>query len=238
MSEPTAIESLRYAGLRTRQLLFPFGVRRWISFYRGLTGRRIPDDSAVIELRRLRNYYKGTRILTKIALLAVIVGFILPFTVVFAGMGGFFVLLVGYVVLLILFSGVSLGLEMVLDPVFALQHEDGSSFGVAAGGFIRLVRKRPMLAGGYMVIKLIVDMFLVTMILAIFMPALVLSMALMLWMIKVVPTGADVRSAAGSGLIAIVALILLGLGVAALVTVAAAAFYGYFNERSVKMMRE
>ena len=237
MSRPSATESIRYAGLKARQLLQPFGVWKWLLTYLRVSGWGRKDDPVAVEIHRLQNYYRGTRMLARAGLLLVLLCFFLPFTVIFVGLDGFFVLLAAYVVLILLVSAISVVLEVLLDPVFALQYEEKISFGKAAGDFATVVRKKPLLVGEYMVIKLIIDMFLMTAILAMFMPMLLGAMALMLYILQAVPAGVDIRSTFSYGLVGILALTLLGLLTSALIIVFSSAFYGYFTEHAVRLMR-
>ncbi|WP_424359270.1 hypothetical protein [Methanocella sp. MCL-LM] len=239
MPESTAADSLRYAGKMTRQLLLPFSLKKWLGAYLGLSGLRgNKADPLTIELRRLQNYYRGTSLLAKAALLFVVLGFFLPFTVVFAGLEGFFVLLAAYIIAMLLLSLAGIVLEVALDPIFALRYEENVSFGNASGKFISLLQRRTGLVGGYMLIKLIVDMFLVTAVLAMFMPALISAMAIMLYVIDAVQAGIDVRSTATWGLGAVLVLGLLGFIATILITVIASAFYGYYTEHAVRLMRD
>lgn len=233
----SATDSLRYAGLKARELLLPFGMGKWVAIYLRVSRGR-GDDPVAGELLRLRNYYKGTRLLAKAGLAFVLLGFLLPFTVVFTGMEGFFILLAIYVLFLILLSGASVVLEMVLDPVFALQYEEKSTLGKETGHFLSIARKKPLLVGSYMGIKLFIDMFLMNAILALFFPMLVVAMKLMLYLLEAVPQGVDVRQTAYAGMAGIVILTLLGLLATALVIVFASAFYGYYTEHAVRQMRE
>lgn len=238
MSEPSAADSLRYAGSKTRQLLLPFSLKKWLGAYLGLSGLGRKADPLAAELRRLRNYYLGTSLLAKLAVLLVMLGFFLPFTVVFAGMEGFFVLLVAYIIALLLISLIGIVLEVILDPIFAMRYEEKISFGRATREFTSLLGRRTGLVGGYMLIKLIVDMFLVTAVLAMFMPALISAMAIMLYIIDAVQSGVDVRSAATWGLVGVFILAMLGFLATILITIVASAFYGYYTEHAVKLMRE
>ncbi|CAJ37187.1 hypothetical protein [Methanocella arvoryzae] len=238
MSEPTAADSLRYAGKMARQLLFPFGFKKWLGAYlglNGLTGNKA--DPLIVELRRLQNYYRGTSLLAKAGLLFVVLGFFLPFTVVFVGLEGFFVLLAGYIVAMLLLSLAGIVLEVVLDPIFALRYEDKVSFRKAAGEFFTLLGRKTGLIGGYMLIKLIIDMFLVTAVLAMFIPALISAMAVMLYVIDAVQAGVDVRSTATWGLSGVLVLGLLGFTATILITIVASAFYGYYTEHAVRLIR-
>lgn len=239
MSEPSAADSLRYAGKMTRQLLLPFSLKKWLGAYLGLSGLRGGKaDGLAGELRRLQNYYRGTGLLAKAALLFVVLGFFLPFTVVFAGLEGFFVLLIAYMVAMVVLSLVGIVLEVALDPIFALRYEEKIPFGRAAAEFTSLLQRRTGLVGGYMLIKLIVDMFLVTAVLAMFIPALISAMAIMLYVIDAVQAGIDVRSTATWGLGAVLVLGLLGFVATILLTIIASAFYGYYTEHAVRLMRE
>lgn len=238
MPEPTAADSLRYAGKMTRQLLLPFSLKKWLGAYMGLSGFGRKDDRLVVELRRLRDYYRGTSLLAKAALLLVVLCFFLPFTVVFVGMKGFFVFLIAYLVVVLLLSLVGIILEVALDAIFALQHEEKSSLGKAAGTFVSLLGRRTGLVGGYMLIKLVIDMFLMTAVLAMFIPALIGAMAVMLYVINGVQAGLDVRSDATYGLVIVLVLASLGLLATLLITIFASAFYGYYTEHAVKLMRE
>lgn len=237
MPEPTAADSLRYAGQMTRQLLLPFSLKKWLGAYLGLSGFGRKSDPMVMELRRLRDYYRGTSLLARVALLAVVLGFFLPFTVVFVGMGGFYVFLIAYIVVLLLLSLAGIVLEVALDAIFALRHEGKSTFGKAAGDFVSQLGRRTGLVGGYMLIKLVIDMFLVTAVMAMFMPALIGAMAVMLYVINGVQAGLDVRGDATYGLVIVLILALLGFLATVLITIFASAFYGYYTEHAVKLMR-
>jgi hypothetical protein len=89
-----------------------------------------------------------------------------------------------------------------------------------------------------MLIKLIIDMLLVTAVMAMFMPALMGAMAVMLYVINGVQAGLDVRSDAMYGLLIVLVLALLGFLATLLITIVASAFYGYYTEHAVKQMRE
>ena len=237
MPEPTAADSLKYAGLKTRQLLLPFSLKKWLGSYLKLSGIGGKDDAVSAEMRRLRVYYRGTSLLAKAALLFVVLGFFLPFTVVFVGMEGFFVLLIAYIGLMVLLSVIGLVLEVALDAVFAMQHEGKTSFRQASRDLISFLMHRTGLVGGYMLIKLVIDMFLMTAVMAMFIPAMIGAMALMLYVIDAVQAGVDVRSVATYGLIIVLVLGLLGFLATILISVVASAFYGYYTEHAVRLMR-
>jgi hypothetical protein len=224
--------------MRSRKLLFPFSLPRWLSGYLGMIWPGCSDDPIARELRRLKPYYRGTRLLASAAALLVMLAFLLPFSVVFVGMEGFYWLLAAYVVALVLASLLGMVLEVVLDAIFALMHETRASFSASLGTLLSFKGPRRSLLLEYMVLKLAIDMFLAAVIAAAFMPVLLGATALMLRVIDAVQAGVDARSEAYAGLAVIAALALLGLLVTFLVTMFASAFYGYYTEEALKLIRE
>lgn len=234
----SASEAVRQAGIKTSALLFPFSIKRWLSIYLGQFTRAGRNDPAVAELLRLSPYYHGTTLLSYSVIFLIVIGFTLPFSVIYVGLEGFLGLLIVYMLLLIVLSIAGIGLEVVLDAIFAIRHEEHLSFFSATRRFIALARKKTSLAIGYMAVKLIADMTLMTAVLVVFTPALLGAMAVMVYIIQAIRAGTDVQAGASIGLVIIGLLTMLGFAGGILITLTGTAFYGYYTETAVRMLRE
>ena len=238
MPEQSAGHAAVAAWRRTRQLLFPVRPGRWLAVYLGSIGGPGRGDPAAEELRRLRPYYRGTRLMTQAGIVLILAAFVVPFSVVFVGMEGFGVVLIAYAAIFVAASLLGMAVQSALDAIFALQHERQLTFGRALGEYAGIAREQKDLAWGYMAIKMTVDFSLSTLALSLFLPALLGMMALMVFIMNEAQAGADWMHGATLGLAAIAVLALLGFLGVLLITVPATAFYGYYTEEALRMMRE
>lgn len=237
MPEPTARLAAKLAWQRMRRLLFPFRLRRWAAL---LLGARFPGpgrDPAIAELRRLRPYYRGTRLLTLAGLSLILLAFVIPLSVVFVAWDTFAIILIAYAVLFLAASVTGMVVQSGMDAVLGWQHEGRLSFGQALRAYRVVLRSQPDLTLGYMSIKMAVDFSLSTLALCLFLPALLVAMALMVRVTAAVQAGVDLGSGPFLWLAAVALLALLGLAATLLITLPAAAFYGYYTEEALKMMR-
>ncbi|HEY3273065.1 MAG TPA: hypothetical protein VGJ92_04845 [Methanocella sp.] len=238
MPEPSAGLAAKNAWLRTRRLLFPFRPGRWLSIYMAQLIRYNSADPAAVELRRIRPYYRGTRLLTAAGLGLVLLAFILPFSVLFVSIESFSLILVAYAVTFLFASLLGMAVQSAMDAVFALQYERRLAFGEAIRAFRSLMRSRGDLTLGYMAIKMTVDFLLSTLALLFFLPALVMAMYLMIYVMNGVNDGIDLGSTPYIGLVLVALLAFLGFVATLLLALPATAFYGYYTEEAVKMMQE
>jgi hypothetical protein len=238
MPEPSAGLAAKNAWLRTRRLLFPFHPGRWLSIYIGQLIRQDSPDPAAVELRRIRPYYRGTRLMTSAGFLLILLAFILPFSVLFVSIDVFGLILIVYAMTFVLASLLGMAVQSAMDAVFALQYERRLTFGDAVSAYRSLMRSRGDLTLGYMAVKMAVDFSLSTLALLFFLPALLMAMYLMIYVMNGVKDGIDLGSTPYLGLVLVALLVLLGFVATLLLALPATAFYGYYTEEAVKMMRE
>lgn len=238
MPEPSAGLAAKNAWQRTWKLLFPFRPGRWLSVYFSLLARRSESDPAIAELQRLRPYYRGTRLLTAAGFALILLAFILPFSVLFVSIDVFGLILLVYAVTFVLASLLGMAVQSAMDAVFALQHERHLTFREALSVYRSLMRSRGDLTLGYMAIKMAVDFSLSTLALLFFLPALLMAMYLMVYVMNAVQDGVDVGSTPYLGLLLVILLAVLGFVATLLIALPATAFYGYYTEEAVGMMRE
>ncbi len=238
MPEPSAGLAAKTAFARMRRLLFPFRIGRWLSVYIGqLIGYNSTDPIAA-ELRRIRPYYRGTRLLTASGLGLILLAFVIPFTVLFVSMEVFGIILIAYAVTFVLASLLGMAVQSAMDAVFALQHERKLTFREALRLYRSLMRSRGDLTIGYMAVKMAIDFSLSTLALALFLPALFMAMYLMVYVMDGVNDGIDLGSTPYIGLAMVVMLAVLGFIATLLIALPATVFYGYYTEEAVKMMHE
>jgi hypothetical protein len=238
MPEPSAGLAAKNAWQRTRKLLFPFRPSRWLSIYIRQLARRDGPDPATAELRRLRPYYRGTRLLTAAGFALILLAFILPFSVLFVSVDVFGLILVVYAVTFVLASLLGMVVQSAMDAIFALQHELRLTFREALRVYRSLLRSRGDLTLGYMAIKMSVDFSLSTLALLFFLPALLTAMYLMVYVMNAVRDGVDAGSAPYLGLLLVILLAAGGFVATLLIALPATVFYGYYTEEAVRMMRE
>lgn len=238
MPEPSAGLAAKNAWQRTWKLLFPFRPGRWLSIYIRQLARLGGPDPAIAELRRLRPYYRGTRLLTATGFVLILLAFILPFSVLFVSIDVFGLILLVYAVTFVLASLLGMAVQSAMDAVFALQHERHLTFLEALSVYRSLLRSRGDLTLGYMAIKMAVDFSLSTLALLFFLPALLMAMYLMVYVMNAVRDGIDVGSTPYVGLLLVILLAVLGFVATLLIALPATAFYGYYTEEAVGMMRE
>jgi hypothetical protein len=238
MPEPSAGLAAKNAWQRTWKLLFPFRPGRWLSIYIRQLARFGGPDPAIAELQRLRPYYRGTRLLTAAGFVLILLAFILPFSVLFVSIETFGLILLVYAVTFVLASLLGMAVQSAMDAIFALQHERRLSFREALGAYRSLMRSRSDLTLGYMAIKMAVDFSLSTLALLFFLPALLMAMYLMIYVMNAVRDGIDTGTTPYVGLLLVVLLAVLGFIATLLIALPATAFYGYYTEEAVKMMRE
>lgn len=238
MSDSIASRAARYAVNRTKELLLEPVRLEFLAYASIISIFGNPHKNPRIgELRRLKPYYKGTRLLAFGGLLFVVLSFLLPFSVIYVGMDGFYKLLILYVILMIALSVAGILLEAVLDAIFAIGHENRVSFIKATGQFISYSVNRPAEAAKYMIVKVIVDMSAVTLIMVLFLPCLLGAVAVMSFTVNAVRSGnTDFRSIMliGMGFVSLLA----GLAIVAtsMLSVPISAFYGYYTEGAVRDM--
>jgi hypothetical protein len=238
MPEPSAGLAAKNAWLRTRRLLFPFSPGGWLSIYVGQLIRYGSSDPAVVELRRIRPYYRGTRLMTAAGFALILLAFILPFSVLFVSIDVFGLILIAYAVTFVLASLLGMAVQSAMDAVFALQHERRLTFREALCTYRSLLRSHGDLTLGYMAVKMAVDFLLSTLALLFFLPALLMAMYLMVYVMNGVRDGVDLGSTPYMGLLMVVLLAFLGFVATLLMALPSTAFYGYYTEEAVRMMRE
>lgn len=238
MSGATPSSAVRYAGRRTRELLSPLDWKFLLYASSALPfGRR--DDPRLSELYRLKPYYKGTRLLAAFAVALVLLSLLLPFTVLYVGLDGFFKLLIAYIIFFVVASIAGTLLEVALDAIFAIQHEMKASLSEAVQAFMRFLNNNFGYMARYMLIKLSVDMFLVALVTVLFLPALLGTLAMLQSLIHALTSGAaDPRGLMVTWIIAIAILLLAAVFATGLLSVPISAFYGYYTEDAVKAMRQ
>ncbi|AFD01054.1 hypothetical protein Mtc_2321 [Methanocella conradii HZ254] len=231
-----ASAAIKHASKRTRELLFqPLDLR-----FLALSSLRFPlNDRRSEELKRLTPYHKGTRILAMVAILMLLPALVLPFTSPIIGLNGVLALLFIYIAALIAVSIIVMPLEASLDAVLAIKYESGVSLSNAVRTFVGYALENPGQAASYMGAKLLLDMMLMTLVLLLFMPSLVTLIAIMLCLIKAVSAGAsDVLGVAITGFLAAGALAMAAALLTMLLAVPISAFYGYYTEEAVRLMKE
>ncbi|HTX44216.1 MAG TPA: hypothetical protein VMC61_05760 [Methanocella sp.] len=233
--DSVASAAIQYGSKRTRELFFEpldvkFIYRSWLP-----PGSRDPRSR---ELKRLKPYYRGTRALAWLAILMAVPPFIMPFTSPFIGMGGVVSLLVAYVALFFAINGMGLFVEVGMDPILAIAHEKRISFYKAAGEYLEFTATKPAQAAGYMGAKLIIDTVLLSTTVFFYMPALLVLIRTLLYIVDTLTVGAPASAV----------IIVLGFFAATVLTVAAAlasmfvsvpasAFYGYYTEEALRHMQ-
>lgn len=164
---------------------------------------------------------------------------VLPFTSPIIGLNGVLALLFIYIAALIAVSIIVMPLEASLDAVLAIKYESGVSLSNAVRTFVGYALENPGQAASYMGAKLLLDMMLMTLVLLLFMPSLVTLIAIMLCLIKAVSAGAsDVLGVAITGFLAAGALAMAAALLTMLLAVPISAFYGYYTEEAVRLMKE
>jgi hypothetical protein len=158
--------------------------------------------------------------------------------VLFVSVEVFAVILLVYAVTFVLASLLGMAIQSGTDAIFAIQHERRLTFRQAFREYRAILRSRGDLALGYMALKLAVDFSLSTLALLLFLPMLLYAMYLMAFVAGAVQDRVDLGSAPYVGLALVALLGLLGLIATLLVALPATAFYGYYTEEAVKMMRE
>lgn len=238
MPEPSAGLAAKNAYKRMRGLLFPLRPGWWLSIYLGRSMGFDSADPILAELRRIRPYYRGTRLLTAAGFMLILMAFILPFFVLFVTIEVFTALVIIYAVAFILASLLGMAVQSGMDAVFALQHERGLTFGQALHEYRSLMLSRGDLTLGYMAIKLAVDFSVSTLALLFFLPMLLFAMYLMAFVASSARDGIDLGLIPYAGLALVAILGLLGFVATLLIALPATAFYGYYTEEAVKMMQE
>ncbi len=238
MPEPSAGLAAKNAWQRMRHLLFPFRPWRWLAVYATQIARRDSTDPLIVEMRRIRPYYRGTRLLTAIGILFILAAFVLPLFVLFVDTGTFMLLLIVYAVTFVTASIVGMVIQSGMDAVLAIQYECNLTFRQALRTYRSMVRSRGNLAIGYMSIKLAIDLSLSTLALTFYLPALLVAMYLMVYVTNAVLDHAEMGSAPYVGLIVVAMLAFLGFVATLLLTLPATAFYGYYTEEAVRMLQE
>jgi hypothetical protein len=84
---------------------------RWLSVYVGQLLRLNRADPVSAELRRIRPYYKGTRLLTAVGFAFILMAFILPFCVLFIDVQTFAIILLIYTVAFVLASLLGMAMQ-------------------------------------------------------------------------------------------------------------------------------
>lgn len=165
----TASAAIKYGSRRTRELLFePLDLKFLILSSLPMNSK----DPRSLELKRLMPYYRGTRALAMLAVLTLIPAFLLPFTMPFIGFNGVLALLAIYIAILIAVCIIGLFLEVSLDAILALKHENSISFSGATRIFLGYVRDNPGQVIRYMGAKLLIDTLLMTLVTLLYLPAL------------------------------------------------------------------
>jgi hypothetical protein len=196
------------------------------------------DDPRLLELKRLKTYYKGTRLLTALAVVLVLLSLLLPFTVLFVGLSGFYVLLISYFVLLIIVSIVGIFFEAAMDAIFAIKHEAKATLAEATRAFFTQLKEDPGYVIRYMLIKVAVDMFLMAVVMAIFLPALLGAIVMLRSLTVALTEGAtNLGPMMTPWILAITAMLILAVFLTGMLSVPMSAFYGYYTEYAVKAMR-
>jgi len=238
MAELSAGLAAKNAWLRMRHLLFPFRPRRWLAAYMAQATKSASVDPMIVELRRIRPYYRGTRLLTAAGFVLIATAFVLPFSVIFVDMATFMLLLIAYIIIFVTASIAGMAIQTGLDAVLAIQHELKLTFRQALGVYRSLLRSRGDITLGYMSIKLAVDFSLSTLALSFFLPALLVAMYLMIYVTNAILDRVEMGLTPYAGLVVVALLAFLGFVATLLLTLPATAFYGYYTEEAVRMMQE
>lgn len=231
-----ASASVKCGSINTQKLLFrPFDLKFWLQSALYIHSKD-PRDA---EMLRLRNYYRGTRLLAFLGILSILPMFLVPFTEPFIGMEGVILLLAAYMALLVFCGLVGMLLEVSLDPVFAFAYEMKIGLPEAIRMFIDFARKDPISAIGYMGTKLVIDMITMTLVTAFYLPALLAMILILLSVINTLQAGQMVsRSMAIESLALVAFLWIAAVFATRLVSVPLAAFYGYYTEEAVRRIRK
>ena len=231
-----ASASIKCGSKRTRELLFrPLDVKFWLK-----SALYMPsNDPRDAEMKRLRHYYRGTRLLAFLGILAILPMFIVPFAEPLIGLDGVIKLLGAYFVLIVVCCFFGLLLELSLDPIFAMAHETKSGFFDAVKWFIDFAVRSPATAIGYMGTKFIIDMIAMTVVTLFYLPALLAMVLILLSVINTLQAGQMIAGTTAVGSIVLVAFLWAAAVFASmLVSVPLAAFYGYFTEEAVQRMQK
>lgn len=192
----------------------------------------------IVELRRIRPYYRGTRLLTATGFMLIATAFVLPFSVIFVDMATFMLLLLAYLIVFVTASIAGMAIQTGLDAVLAIQYERKLTFRQALQAYRSLLRSRGDITLGYMSIKLAVDFFVSTLALSFYLPALLVAMYLMIYVTNAILDRVEMGLTPYAGLVVVALLAFLGFVATLLLTLPATAFYGYYTEEAVRMMRE
>jgi hypothetical protein len=238
MSDISPSTAVRYAGKRIRELLFaPFDLK-FILYVSSISPFGRKDDPRLLELKRLKPYYKGTRLLTALGVALVLLSLLLPFTVFFVGLSGFYVLLIAYIIMFIAVSVAGVFFEAVTDAVFAIEHETKATLPEAAREFFGHLKDDPGYVIRYMLIKLAADMFLMAVVMALYLPALLGAIVMLQSLTVAVTEGAtNLGPMMTPWLFAIAFLLIMAVFLTGMLSVPISAFYGYYTEYAVKAMR-
>ncbi|MCD1296001.1 hypothetical protein CUJ83_13440 [Methanocella sp. CWC-04] len=238
MSDSMASRAVKNTSKSIKELLFsPFDIIFLLRAYFVTSLRLKSDDGRILEMQRLKPFYRGTRLLTGMGLILIAAAFLLPFSVIFVGMDGFWKLLIAYMAVFFIFSIAGIVLEAALDAVFALMYVHKFSFTTAVSKFINYTRSNPGDSVKYMGVKLLLDISFMTVILGLFMPMMIEAIIVMLKITAEVQAGtADVGSIAFSGLAIVTILGALAFLSSMILSVPISAFYGYYTENAVKDM--
>ncbi|MGA9138716.1 MAG: hypothetical protein WBZ29_00725 [Methanocella sp.] len=238
MPEPSAGLAAKNAWQHMRRLLFPFRPRRWLAVYRAQITKSPSVDPVIVEMRRIRPYYRGTRLLTGAGFLLIAAAFVLPLFVLFVEPETFTLILIAYAITFVTASIAGMIIQSGMDAIFALQHERKLTFRQALRAYQSLMRSRGDLTIGYMSIKLAVDFSLSTLALAFYLPAVLVAMYLMIYITDSILGHVEMGSTPYVGLLVVALLAFLGFVATLLLTLPATAFYGYYTEEAVRMMQE
>lgn len=238
MSDISPSTAVRYAGKRTRELLFePFDLK-FILYVSSISPFGRMDDPRLLELKRLKPYYKGTKLLTALAVVLVLLSLLLPFTVFFVGLSGFYVLLISYIIIIIVVSIAGVFFEAVMDAIFAIRHESKATLPEATRVFFRYLKDDPGYVIRYMLIKLAVDMFLMAAVMALYLPALLGAIVMLRSLTVALAEGTtNLGPMMTPWLIAIAFMLILAVFLTGMLSVPISSFYGYYTEYAVKAMR-
>lgn len=238
MSHSPFTLAVREASSRTKELLLaPANIKFLAYAFVAMPLNLAGKNARLKELERLKPYYTGTRLLASLGIILIAASFLLPFTVLFAGMEGFFKFLIAYILIVLIASIAGIFLEATLDAVYAIKYEKGIKFSKASNQFISYIKKDPVNGFKYMAIKLIIDISIMTLILALYMPALIVAIFFMLYVIREVSAGSTgYQTAALTGMLVAALLAGLALFITAIISIPVSAFYGYYTEESIRYM--
>ena len=85
-------------------------------------------DPVIVEMRRIRPYYRGTRLLTTAGFPVIAAAFVLPLSVLFVEPETFTLILIVYAITFVTASIAGMIIQSAIDAVFALQHERKLTF--------------------------------------------------------------------------------------------------------------